>query len=418
MLSSEGKSSSAIYSCKHLKLPHLFVTSPFVSKTNISRRGTILALLARHRDRGCTLWVIETESQDWHKCQLSVRFPNFYHLGTEQTFSLQTARSGWMDNGMTFNSLTRSRARIPAMVSLIWFIPALLHSQVLVDNQSPTAFIPALTMHKQVQEVSLLLTVTDRQGHLVHNLTSSDFTIHDNGELPKRITYFERQADLPLRVAILIDTSGSVTDSFTFEQKAAAIFLSNILRPKSDLALIIGFNNTPLLVQPATNNTGLLSLMIHSLQIRGETAVFDAVSMASQELGKINDASPARRVIVLITDGEDNSSHLNLQQAIEIAQRNDCFVYVLQVRTFITSESEAADHAMGELSKATGGQVMSADNGKKLVRAFSTIEKDLRSQYAIGYTPANLTPNGSFHRLIVVGPRKLRVYHREGYFAR
>ncbi len=323
-----------------------------------------------------------------------------------------------MDNVMTVTGLKRSEIWIPALVLLICFIPAPLHSQVLVENQSPPAFIPALTIHKQVQEVSVLLTVTDRQGHLVHNLTSSDLTIQDNGELPKRITYFERQADLPLRVAILIDTSGSVTENFAFEQKAAAIFLSNILRPKSDLALIIGFNNTPQVVQPATNNTGLLSLMIHSLQIRGETAVFDAVSMASQELGKISDASPARRVIVLITDGEDNSSHLSLQQAIEMAQRNDCFVYVLQIRTFISSESKAADYAMGELSKATGGQVMDADNRKKLLRAFSTIEKDLRSQYAIGYTPANLTPNGSFHRLIVVGPKKLRIYHREGYFAR
>jgi VWFA-related protein len=258
----------------------------------------------------------------------------------------------------------------------------------------------------------------DHQGHLVRNLTSSDFTIKDNGELPKRITHFEPQADLPLRIAVLIDTSASVTDSFAFEQRAAAIFVSHVLRPKSDLGLIIGFNNTPLVVQPATNNIGLLSLMINSLTTHGETAVFDAVSMASQELGKIDDASPARRVIVLITDGEDNSSHLNLPQTIEMAQRNDCFVYVLQIRTFSSADSKAADYAMTELSKATGGQVITADNKRKLVRAFSAIEKDLRSQYAIGYTPANLTPNGSFHRLIVVGPNKLRIYHREGYFAR
>jgi VWFA-related protein len=303
-------------------------------------------------------------------------------------------------------------------MSLIYYMTALLHAQVLVNNQTSLEPTAALTIREQVQEVSILLTVTDRKGRLVHDLSSSDFTIQDNGESPKRITYFQRQADLPLRIAVLIDTSGSVTSNFGVEQKTAAIFLSNVLRPKSDLALIIGFSNTPLVVQPATNNKDRLSAMIDGLQVRGETAVFDAVWLASQELGKINDVSPARRVIVLITDGQDNASHLNLQQTIEMAQRNDCFVYVLQINTFITSESEIADRAMAELSKATGGQVLHADNQKKLVRAFSTIEEDLRSQYAIGYTPANLTPDGSFHRLIVGGPKKLRIHHREGYFAR
>jgi Ca-activated chloride channel family protein len=246
-----------------------------------------------------------------------------------------------MDNVMTITGLTRSGIRISALMLLIYCMTALLHSQVLVNNQTSVERTPALTMRKEVQEVSLLLTVTDRQGHLVHDLSPSDFTIQDNGESPKRITYFQRQADLPLRVAVLIDTSGSVTDSFSFEQKAAALFLSNILRPKSDLALIIGFGKTPLVVQPATNNKDMLSAKIHGLQVGGETAVFDAVSLASQELGTINDVSPARRVIVLITDGQDNASHLNVQQAIEMAQRNDCFVYVLQIRTSIGSESKA-----------------------------------------------------------------------------
>lgn len=330
---------------------------------------------------------------------------------------MQIARSGWMGTAMTVTYLTISGIRIAALILLSYFTTALLHSQVLVNDQTPAERTPALTMHKQVQEVSLLLTVMDHRGRLVHDLTPSDFTIQDNGVLPKRITYFERQADLPLRVALLIDTSSSVEDSFAFEKKAAGIFLSNIVRPKSDLALVIGFNKTPLVVQPATNNTGLLSGMIRQLHVGGETAVFDAVSMASQELGKINDVSLARRLIVLITDGEDNVSHLGLDQAIEAAQRNDCFIYVLKINTFLNGDSEA-NHAMSALSNATGGQVLLADNRKKLIRAFSRIERDLRSQYAIGYTPANLTPNGSFHRLIVVGPKKLRIYHREGYFAR
>jgi len=103
---------------------------------------------------------------------------------------------------------------------------------------------------------------------------------------------------------------------------------------------------------------------------------------------------------------------------VEAAQRNDCFVYVLSTNIDISSEAESAERAMKRLSEATGGNVLRANTGSNLVKAFSELEKELRSQYAIGYTPANLAPNGSFHRLVVQGPKKLRMYYREGYFAR
>lgn len=291
-------------------------------------------------------------------------------------------------------------------------------SQALINNQSALERTPALTIRKQVQEVNLVVTVSDHRGRLVRDLRSSDFNIQDNGELPKRITYFERQANLPLRIALVVDTSSSIAESFAVEEKTAGLFLTRSLRPESDLALVIGFANKPRMAQSATNDTKLLSRTIRSLTVGGETAIYDAVSAAARELGKINDPQPTRRVIILITDGEDNVSHIDLKRAVEAAQRNDCFVYVLSTNIGISSEADSADGAMKQLSGATGGNVLRANTRNNLVKAFSELEKELRSQYAIGYTPANLAPNGSFHRVVVQGPKKLRIHYREGYFAR
>ena len=297
-------------------------------------------------------------------------------------------------------------------------LTALSQPQVLINNESVLERTPALTIRKQVHEVNLVVTVTDHRGHLVRDLRSSDFNIQDNGELPKRITYFERQANLPLRIAVVVDTSSSIAESFVVEEKTAGLFLTRSLRPGSDLALVIGFANKSRVAQPATNDAKLLSRKIRGLTVGGETAIYDAVSVAARELGKITDSQPTRRVIILISDGEDNVSHIDLQQAVEAAQRNDCFVYVLSTNIDISSEAESAERAMKRLSEATGGNVLRANTGSNLVKAFSELEKELRSQYAIGYTPANLAPNGSFHRLVVQGPKKLRMYYREGYFAR
>ena len=295
---------------------------------------------------------------------------------------------------------------------------AVCQAQGLINKENVLEPTPVLTIHKQVHEVNLIVTVTDHRGRLVHDLTSSDFNIQDNGELPKRITHFERQTNLPLRIAFVVDTSSSIAETFLVEEKTAGLFLKRNLRPASDLALVIGFANKPRLAQSPTKDTSLLSQTIRNLKVGGETAIYDAVSVAARELGKFNDLEPTRRIIILITDGEDNVSHIDLQQAVEAAQRNECFVYVLSTNIDVSSEAESAERAMKRLSQATGGNLLRANTGHNLKKAFSDLEKDLRSQYAIGYTPANFFPDGSFHRLAVQGPKKLRIYYREGYFAR
>jgi Ca-activated chloride channel homolog len=302
--------------------------------------------------------------------------------------------------------------------SLCCAVPASHPQANDLANSAAPSVPPALPIFsKKVQEVNLTLTVTDHHGHFVRNLTPPDFTIRDNGELPQRVTYFESQSGLPLRLAIVIDRSDSVTYAFGDEKRSAAAFLKHILRPASDLALVIAFNQEVQLVQEFASDNKLLSPAIRHLKSGGETAIYDAVFAASQQLAKVEDTQTARRVIILITDGEDNSSHISLVQAEEVAQRSECAVYVLSINLETSSSSES-DRAMKELSQVTGGNFLRVRAEDGLITGLSKIEKELRSQYVISYKPARVNPDGSFHRLVVSGPRKLLIHCRGGYFAK
>jgi VWFA-related protein len=291
------------------------------------------------------------------------------------------------------------------------------YAHALASNVVSSASDSLPTIRKEVQEVNLTFTVTDHHGHFVRNLAPSDFTILDNGEPPARITYFEKQSDLPLRVAVVIDSSDSLAYAFNAEKESAAAFLKRILRRSSDLALVMGFNQDVWLVQGLTSDNDLLSHAIRKLSSGGQTAIYDAVSAASQELAKVRDTQPARRAIILITDGEENGSRINLEQAEEDAQRSECAVYVMSIN-LAGRNLDQSDRAMKELSEVTGGNVLDIRTKEDVTTAFSRIDKELRSQYWISYKPASVSLDGSFHRLVVSGPKKLRVHHRDGYFAR
>jgi Ca-activated chloride channel family protein len=291
-------------------------------------------------------------------------------------------------------------------------------SSVVPPVSVPFVSVPSPTIKTEVQEVNLTLRVTNRHGHFVSNLGPSDFTIHDNGEPPQKITYFESQSKLPLRLAIVIDTSDSVASAFDDEKRSAANFLTRILRSTSDLALIMGFNQEVRLFQELASDKRLLSHAIRKLPGGGYTAIYDAVSAASQLLAKVRDTQTVRRAIILITDGEDNSSHIKLEQAEEVAQRNECAVYVMSINPETNPEKEQSDRAMKEVSEVTGGTFLRVRTEEGLAIAFSKIDKELRSQYLMSYKPAGANPDGSFHRLVVSGPKELRVHHRDGYFAK
>jgi Ca-activated chloride channel family protein len=288
----------------------------------------------------------------------------------------------------------------------------------LASNVASSAPVSLPTIRKEVQEVNLTFTVTDHRGHFVRNLAPSDFTINDNGEPPERITYFESQSELPLRLAIAIDSSDSVAYAFNAEKQSAIVFLRLILRRTADLALVMQFNQEVRLVQELTSDNDLLSHAIRNkLRSGGETAIYDAVFAASQQLAKVEDVQTARRAIILITDGEDNSSHINLEQAEEVTQRNECAVFVMSIN-LAGRNPEQSQRAMKELSEVSGGTFFDIRTNEGATIAFFKIGKELRSQYLISYKPARVSHDGSFHRIVVSGPKKLRIHHRDGYFAK
>lgn len=302
------------------------------------------------------------------------------------------------------------------LTAMIVFQTIIAHSQtnVTVNGPEPLPASESMSITSKVQEVNLSLVVTDKKGRFVPNLTANDITIQDNATAPDKITYFNQFTDLPLRIALVIDGSDSVYFAFNDEKRAALNFLKHVTRSSSDLALIIGFNQETLIAQTATGDTQLLAHAIKELRPGGQTAVYDAVNVAIGQLNQMKETGPSRHVIILFTDGEDNASHIDLRNAVTLAQQNETMVYVLN----LGYPSQEAQNSMKELADSTGGQFHYVREVSSIDSAFSKLVKDLRSQYAIGYKPANTVSDGSFHRITVSAPNKLRLRYRRGYFAR
>src|SRR5208282_3787648 len=183
------------------------------------------------------------------------------------------------------------------------------------ENESVT------TIKKTVEEVRVVFTVTDKHGHYIKDLKRDDFKVLDDKK-PAELRSFRSETDLPLQVGLLIDASNSVRDRFKFEQEAAIEFLNAIIRPHYDKAFVVGFDATPEVTQDFTDNTEGLSNGVRMLRAGGGTAMYDALYFACRDkLMKQEQTGPVRRAIILLTDGEDNLSHVTREEAIEMAQR-------------------------------------------------------------------------------------------------
>jgi VWFA-related protein len=293
-----------------------------------------------------------------------------------------------------------------------------VNAQTLDLGWSAPASSSIPVVYKHVTEVGLTLTVKDRRGRFVENLTPQDLIILDDNQPPERITYFESETDLPLRVALVVDSSDSITTRFQFEQDAAISFLRRLLRPQSDLALVIAFNEQVRIMQAPTDDTRSLSAGVKKINVGGDTAIFDAVARACEELNGIQDFRPSRRAVILITDGDDNRSHIAMQQAIDSALHAETAIYVLSTNDRSAYRTREHDQAMKHLAEPTGGALLHADSPQGVVKSFLKVERELRSQYAVGFKPLHPGGDGMFHRLTILGPSKLHISHRTGYFAK
>ena len=281
------------------------------------------------------------------------------------------------------------------------------------------------TITKRVNEVNLIFTVTDKHGHFVNNLTQDQVQVLDNHQPPDRITYFQAQTDLPLRVALLVDTSDSVAARFAFEQRAAAAFLRQSLHNPSDAGLVAGFDSDIHVMRSLTSDVGQLANAVTRLTTGGTTHLYDAIRYAAQEL-RSRQERPSRRAVILITDGVDNGSRSTLEEAVSAALRSETIIFALLTSTPSSFRPDRPQDnvtpgvkALTRLTQATGGRVLSASNDRQIARAFDSIQQQLRSQYAVGYRPADWSAQGQYRSIALRIPAKkrYRTFHRQGYYA-
>jgi Ca-activated chloride channel family protein len=274
------------------------------------------------------------------------------------------------------------------------------------------------TITRQVNEVDLVFTVTDKHGHFISDLKQSDFALLDDQKAPDRVYSFTQQTNLPLRVGIVIDTSTSIRTRFQFEQQASIEFLLQILKPKTDKGFVMGFDVTPDYKQDWTNNLDSLTTGINALRPGGGTALFDAVYSACRD--KLLDASrgqePVRKAMVLISDGDDNQSHAYLDDAIKECQRASTIVYAISTNT--SPSRDRGDDILQKIADATGGRAFFPKRLEEMPVSFQDIQDELRSQYAIVYKPADFKNDGAFRPIYLFClDRRYVVRASKGYFA-
>jgi len=273
------------------------------------------------------------------------------------------------------------------------------------------------TLHVGVNEVSLIFTVTDKHGHYIPNLGQNDFTLLDDQKAPERVNSFHQQINLPLRVGIVIDASTSIRSRFQFEQQSATEFLLDVLKSKNDRAFVMGFDVTPTVTTDWTNDQDALETGINKLSPGGGTALFDAVYVACRDkLGTSRGPEPVRKAIILISDGEDNQSRVYLPEAIKECERAETIIYAIS--TNWTPSRGEGDKVLQELAEQTGGEVFFPPSVEEMATSFKDIEEELRSQYALVYTPADFKADGAYRTIyLYCYDRRYTVRAKKGYFA-
>ena len=273
------------------------------------------------------------------------------------------------------------------------------------------------TIRKTVNEVNVVFTVTDKKGRYIKDLKKDEFRVVDDNKPAEEIKSFTNQTDLPLQVGLLVDASNSVRDRFKFEQESAIEFLNQTVRPKYDTAFVVGFDVTPEVTQDFTDNTELLSKGVRAMRPGGGTAMFDALYFACRDkLLKSPHTGPVRRAIILLSDGDDNQSHVTREEAIEMAQRAEVIVYTIS--TNISGMKQKGDKVLERIADATGGRAFFPFQIRDVANAFAEIQDELRSQYALSYKPADFRADGRYRTIEIVAlDKKMRVRARRGYFA-
>lgn len=299
------------------------------------------------------------------------------------------------------------------------------------------------TFKASVKVVSVLVSVHNKDGEVVRDLSKDDFTLLEDGR-PQQLRYFSRDTDLPLTLGLLIDTSASQRRILAEERTASFRFLNQVMRPEKDLAFVIHFDTEVELLQDLTSVKKDLEAALKALNVsqgrfaqrrtRGPraggpgigTALYDSVMLASDELMK---KQQGRKALILLTDGVDAGSKVSLDTAIETAQRADTLVYSVlfyDEEAYGTRRSRRGRQpairrpdgrkTLERISRETGGGFFQVSKKLSLEQIFHQIDEELRTQYNLGYVPDKIEPG--YHKLeCKVKGRGLTVRARQGYYA-
>jgi Ca-activated chloride channel homolog len=279
---------------------------------------------------------------------------------------------------------------------------------------------PGGILRVSVDEISEFFTATDH-GRPVTDLVASDVQILDNGRAPEVVLGFRNESELPLRLGLVIDTSDSVAGRFSFEQNAATKFLRETTSGKDDLAFVVGVNNLVLLAQDFTADQDSAVRAVRQLVPSGGTSLWDAVAFSADKLAGRPELQPVARVLVVISDGNDNSSSITFKQAIEHAQRDEVAVYTVSTNE-MGEEDEAlvGNHALQALADLTGGGAFIPNSLRELNRSLADLQQVIRSRYLVSYRPASFELDGKYRTIDLEAQkdgRQLKVFARKGYYA-
>ena len=327
---------------------------------------------------------------------------------------------------------SKNTARCVEAASIARIMIVLLFSVVASAAAQEVPQSTGQTLKVTTEVVDVYAVVRDKHGRLIPDLTKNDFEIKEDN-IPQQITYFTRETDTPLTLAIMIDTSPSQERVLDVEQSQAKAFLHQVLRPK-DLACVIHFDLEVELLQDFTVDQRLLDKAIDETVINGGghgvlpsplpgrniggTHLYDSVYLAANELMS---HEVGRKVLILLTDGEDQGSRENLNQALEAAQTSDCIIYAIDIvdRAFYGFGNMGfnGDSVLHKLCEQTGGSVIKVKKIKDTSAAFQEIADELRTQYLLGYTPSSSRKDSGFRKIKVrVTHDDYKVQARSGYY--
>jgi Ca-activated chloride channel family protein len=327
--------------------------------------------------------------------------------------------------------------------------PPAPRSQQAKPRNEPVAEKPQTVDPDEIVRIStdltnVLFTAVNKDKQFVTSLKKDDLQILENG-VAQEITMFERETDLPLSIGILVDVSGSEERTLPDEKAAAREFVHNVIHPAKDKVAILSFTGEATVEQDLTNRVLALEKAIDNIEIvlpledtsiisasgrpihvpsdprAGSTAIWDAILSTSNEMLGVT-PEHTRRAIILLTDGEDTSSRVRMQDAVDTAIKQNVVIYSIGIgdrRNFGIDTK-----TLKKISEKTGGRAFFPDNELELNAAFTQIQDELRSQYLIAYSSTNRARDGSFRRIQidVLNPdykkEKLRLLYRDGYYAR